>query len=71
MTWEIVLGIIALCGFVCSVAAYASKLSRVLATLDTTIKLLDITIKEFKKSSHETHKELYSKLEKSEQKINN
>jgi hypothetical protein len=45
MTWEIVLGIIALVGFVGSIGVWVSKLSTTLATLSTTIELLVNTVK--------------------------
>lgn len=62
MTWEIVLGIIALVGFVGSIGVWVSKLSTTLATLSTTIELLVNTVKEFKANSHETHTTLFEKI---------
>lgn len=59
MTWEIVVGLIALVGFVVSIATLFSKLSKTLGVLETTIQNLRETIKDFKKNSHETHAELY------------
>jgi hypothetical protein len=62
MTWEIVLGIIALVGFVGSIGVWVSKLSTTLATLSTTIELLVNTVKEFKSNSHETHNTLFKQI---------
>lgn len=62
MTWEIVLGLIALIGFIGSIGMWVSKLSTTLATLSTTIELLVNTVKEFKSDSHETHQMLFDKI---------
>ncbi len=61
MTWEIVAGLIALVGFVISIATLFSKLSKTLGVLETTIQNLRETISDFKRNSHETHAELYKK----------
>ena len=50
MTWEIVVGIITLIGVLGTVAAWASKLSRSLSSLETTLKALDETLHELKVS---------------------
>ena len=62
MTWEIVVGIIALVGFIGSIGVWISKLSSTLATLSTTIELLVNTVKEFKTNSHATHTILFEKI---------
>lgn len=62
MTWEIVVGIIALVGFIGSIGVWVSKLSTTLATLSTTIELLVNTVKEFKANSHDTHTKLFERL---------
>ena len=62
MTWEIVIGIIALVGFIGSIGVWVSKLSTTLATLSTTIELLVNTVKEFKSNSHDTHSKLFEKI---------
>lgn len=62
MTWEIVVGIIALVGFIGSIGVWVSKLSTTLATLSTTIELLVNTVKEFKSNSHDTHTKLFEKI---------
>ena len=62
MTWETVLGIIALVGFIGSIGVWVSKLSTTLATLSTTIELLINTVKELKSNSHQTHTRLFEKI---------
>lgn len=62
MTWEIVVGIITLIGVLATVATWASKLSRSLASLETTLKDLDATLHELKNTNHESHKEFYKRL---------
>ena len=62
MTWEIVAGIIALIGVFGTVATWASKLSRTLANLESTLKALDNTLQELKDNNHESHKEFYKRL---------
>ena len=62
MTWEIVVGIIALVGFVATVAGYTSKLSHTLSSLEITLQALKETLEELKNSNKESHKEFYDKL---------
>lgn len=62
MSWEIVIGIIALIGVFGTVATWASKLSRSLSSLETTLKALDETLHELKDTNHESHKEFYKRL---------
>ena len=62
MTWEIVVGIIALCGFVASVASWVSKLSKTLASLQITLDALNKTLDEFKESNRESHRKFYDQL---------
>lgn len=71
MTWEIVVGIIALVGFVGSIAAGASKLSKTLGILENTIGILNRTIDEFKRNSHVTHEKLFERLTKNEKTLEN
>ena len=61
MTWEIVLGLIALISFVGSVAAWISKLAKTLGILENTIQTLNKVLDEMKANSHTTHKELFRK----------
>lgn len=62
MTWEIVLGIIALVGFVGTIATYASKQASVLSKLETTLKALNTTLEELKENNRTSHKEFYDRL---------
>ncbi len=62
MTWEIVLGIIALVGFVGTAATYASKQASVLSKLETTLDALNTTLEELKESNRSSHKDIYNKL---------
>lgn len=71
MTWEIVLGIIALFGFIGTVGTWISKLSKTLGILENTIGILNRTIDEFKKNSHLTHEKLFDRLTKDEKAIEN
>lgn len=66
MSWEIVLGIIALVGFVGSVATWISKLSKTLGVLESTIKVLNETISEFKHNSHSVHEKIFDRLSEDE-----
>lgn len=62
MSWEIVVGIIALIGVFSTIATWASKLSRSLSSLETTLKGLNETLQELKDNNHESHKEFYKRL---------
>ncbi len=71
MTWEIVLGIIAMAGFAASVASWVSKLGKTLGVLESTIKTLNETISEFKQNSHVTHEKLFERLTEDEKILEN
>lgn len=62
MTWEIVVGIIALIGVFGTVAGWASKLAKTLTSLETTLKILNKTLDELKQSNKESHNDIYHKL---------
>ena len=62
MTWEIVLGIIALVGFVGTIATYASKQSSILSKLETTLQALNETLEELKENNRASHKDIYNKI---------
>lgn len=66
MTWEIALGVIALIGFVSSIAAGASKLAKTMGVLENTIKVLHETISEFKHDSNSTHEKIFDRLTEDE-----
>lgn len=63
MSWEIVAGIIALAGFVGTIATWSGKLSRTLASLETTLHALRDTLEELKKDNRASHKDIYNKLD--------
>ena len=71
MNWEIALGVIALIGFAGSIATWVSKLSKTLAVLETTINTLNKVISEFKNNSHDTHKELFLRINSNERTLEN
>lgn len=71
MTWEILVGIIALVGFIGTVGTWISKLSKTLGILENTIGILNRTIDEFKKNSHVTHEKLFERLTKDEKTLEN
>lgn len=69
MTWEIVAGIIALAGFVLTIAGYSSKLSKTIASLEATLVALNKTLEELKGSNKDDHKEFHKRLDKHEGRI--
>lgn len=69
MTWEIVLGIIALVGFVGTIATYASKQSGILSKLEATLNALNATLEELKENNRASHKDIYSKLDNHDTRI--
>ena len=69
MSWEIVAGIIALVGFIGTVAAWVSKLSHTLTSLEMTLKALQEVLSELKENNKESHKEFYHKLDDHEKRI--
>ena len=71
MSWEIVIGIIALVGFIGTVGTWISKLSRTLGILENTIGILNRTIDEFKTNSSHTHEKLSDRITKDEMTIEN
>ena len=69
MTWEIVVGIIALIGVFSTVATWSSKLSRTLASLETTLNALRDTLEELKENNRESHKDIYHKIDDHEHRL--
>ena len=69
MTWEIVTGIIALVGFVVTIATISSKQSGLLAKLETTLNALNETLEELKENNRESHKDIYNKLSDHETRV--
>lgn len=69
MSWEIVAGIIALVGFVGTIATWSGKLSRTLASLEVTLNALRDTLEELKKDNRASHKEIYARLDEHQERI--
>ena len=69
MTWEIVLGIIALVGFVSTIATYASKQSSILSKLEATLTALNNTLEELKENNRASHKDIYNKIGEHDKRI--
>lgn len=65
MTWEIFLGIVALVGFLISICGIVYKLSKVLASLETTVKSLTETLND----SKDDRKELHAKVDNHETRL--
>ena len=63
MTWEIALGIFALAAFVISIVTMTSKMTAAVSKLTESVKNLNQIIEEMRKRSHETHTELYHKID--------
>lgn len=66
MTWEIVVGIIALVGFVVSIGTLLFKLSAVLTRLDVTVKDMQAANAADRKCKEAEHREMYDTLDKHE-----
>lgn len=69
MSWEIVLGIIALCSSAVTIGGVAVRLAMVVSRLDTTVKALHDTVKELRVSNEHEHDEMYCKLNNHEGRI--
>ena len=69
MTWEIVTGIIALVGFVATVATVSSKQSGILAKLEATLNALNETLEELKENNRASHKDIYEKIGNHEKRV--
>ena len=71
MTWEIVVGIIALVGFVVSIGTLLFKLSSILTRLDVTVKDMQAANNADRKIKEAEHKEMYDTLEEHEKRLMN
>lgn len=69
MTWDIVVGLIALIGVFGTIAGWSGKLSKTLANLETTLQALNKTLDELKRNNKESHKEIYGRLAEHETRI--
>lgn len=71
MTWEIVAGLITLAGAVGMIVSWSSKLTKSIASLQTTIELLGDAFRENREHAHETHQRLFDVAEENRLKIAN
>lgn len=69
MTWEIVVGIIALVGFVVTLGGVIAKLSGTLTKLQTTIETLNEILAELKEQNTNEHREFYERLHTLEDRV--
>lgn len=69
MTWEIVLGIIALFGFIVSVVTPILKLTRVMTELNISVASLKESINQINEKNSESHKRIWEHNEHQDQKI--
>lgn len=74
MTWEIIVGIIALAGFIGSVVAVCVKvvvpLTRSIVTLNENVKKLCQKLSELDEDNSKSHKRLWDHNEKQDAKLN-
>ena len=69
MTWEIVVGLIALCGVAVSLGTVLAKLVRALTRLEVTISTLETTLAELKSGNDAAHREIWGELEEHDERI--
>lgn len=69
MTWEIVAGLIALCGVAVSLGSVLAKLVRALTRLEITISALETTLAELKSGNDAAHREMWDELEEHDERI--
>jgi hypothetical protein len=69
MSWEIVLGIISLVGFVISIGTLLFKLSAVLTRLDVTVKDMQAANAADRKVKEAQHAEMYGRLDTHEEQL--
>lgn len=69
MTWEIVAGLIALCGTAISLGGVLAKLVRTLTRLDITLTALDKSVGEDRRANNEEHTRFRDRLDNHERRI--
>lgn len=69
MTWEIVVGLITLCGVAVSLGTVLAKLVRALTRLEVTISALETTLAELKSGNDAAHREIWDELEEHDERI--
>lgn len=63
MTWEIALGVIALCGFCVTAGTLAARLASVLARLDASVRELSQSIADERRSNSREHEQMRAALD--------
>ena len=71
MTWEIVVGLIAIIGCAISLGGVLAKLVRALTRLEVTISTLETTLAELKSGNDAAHREIWNELEEHDERITN
>lgn len=69
MTWEIVLGIIALVGFIGSIVAVAVKWSNIITALKATLTALNETLANLQQDSRDIHNRMQIQIDDHEKRI--
>ena len=69
MSWEIVVGLITLVGFIATVSSWTSKLAKTLTVLNDAINQLRETVKEFKSNSKAEHEAIMKRIDDHEDRI--
>lgn len=69
MSWEIVVGLITLVGFIATVSSWTSKLAKTLTVLNDAINQLRETVKEFKAHSKTEHEAIMKRIDDHEDRI--
>ena len=62
MSWEIVVGLITLVGFIGSIGVWISKLTRTLTALECTLKALQETLNSMKTTNEDEHTDIYNTI---------
>ena len=70
MTWEIVLGVITLLGFVITCVTAVSKIAAAIGEFKAAVADLREALTEFRCSAHDTHHKLFGKLDEQSERIN-
>lgn len=69
MTWEIVLGIIALAGFIITIGSLTAKLSGILSRLESSVRELTAAIADVRRENGGEHSEMRRQLDGHENRI--
>lgn len=69
MTWEIVLGLIALVGFIASIGGFVWRLSSMIARLEKAVETMTKAVESLRIDNDAEHRRLSEKLENHETRI--